>query len=238
MKNPFFISWTRYRRKYIEVKEEEKPFTSSSPDGSTADPSEIDVSLSEFSQLRRRVKILFAFSITLATLLLCLTSLCIRVTISKPVRQPVHRHHCGRTVAEAKSLGCTFDLLSRSWLPKDCSRFGGEEFIQGLRGFPGNHTGWGIYRDRQQTYELTMEEIGEYAESGLKWYGTERQHLLHCAWTLKRVLNAYLNGKKVDGVTKEFVHTGHCVDTLHGSTIREGDLDRISLSGNVRFGIC
>jgi hypothetical protein len=83
-----------------------------------------------------------------------------------------------------------------------------------------------------------MEEIGEYAESGLKWYGTERQHLLHCAWLLKRVLDAYENGKKLDAVTQMWKHTGHCVDTLHMSSIKEDGLDEISLTGNVRFGIC
>lgn len=228
--------WTTQSQKYLEASEEETLVINQ--DGSTSEPSDRDASRLDHSHLRRKIRILYAILTTLTFLLLCLTSLCIRAAIHHPIPRPAHRHHCGRTVAEAKSLGCTFDLLSRSWLPKDCSRFGNEEFIQGLRSFPGNHTGWGIYRDREQTYELTMDEIGEYAESGLKWYGTERQHLLHCAWMLKRVLNAYLNGKKVDGVTKEFLHTGHCVDTLHGSTIREADLDRISLRGNVRFGIC
>jgi hypothetical protein len=146
------------------------------------------------------------------------------------------RRGCGSSIAEAKALGCSFDILSKAWLPNDCTRLGAEEYLKDSRSW--NHTGWGIYADRAQTRELTLEQLQEYADSGLKWYGTEREHLVHCAWGLKRVLDAYAKGKRMDVVIQRLGHTYHCVDRLYMSAVKANDLDVVLGKGNIRFGHC
>ncbi|KAM7189204.1 hypothetical protein V8F33_010206 [Rhypophila sp. PSN 637] len=143
---------------------------------------------------------------------------------------------CGSSIAQAKAFNCRFDILSKAWLPQECTDLGNDEYL--TDSWSWNHTGWGIYADRWQTRELTLEELSQYADSGLKWYGTEREHLVHCAWGLKRVLDAFWNGKKLDFVIQQLHHTTHCVDRLYMSAIKADGLDIVLGKGNVRFGHC
>lgn len=201
-------------------------------------------------QLRRNNVILsIALSIVTFLLLTCLTLLYLHpssssapTTVDENPRAnsgpdpSTYGRGCGSSIAQAKSRNCRFDILSKAWLPQECTDLGNDEYL--ADSWSWNHTGWGIYADRWQTRELTLEELSEYADSGLKWYGTEREHLVHCAWGLKRVLDAFWFGKKLDFVIQQLHHTTHCVDRLYMSAIKADGLDIVLGKGNVRFGHC
>ncbi|KAK4114421.1 hypothetical protein N656DRAFT_591117 [Canariomyces notabilis] len=208
----------------------------------------------EINSLRRRLRnlwLLLGGLITLQVLLICTLLPTGIINLSRcntnPSCQWASRNssdpspenfpnRCGNSIAEAKSLNCSFDILSKAWLPADCSRLGSAEYLRDSWGW--NHTGWGIYSDRFQTRELTMNELMGYADTGEKWYGTEREHLVHCAWGLKRVLDGYYHGKKMDYIIQQLHHTTHCVDRLYMSAVKAPDLDVVLGKGNIRFGIC
>ncbi|KAM7187286.1 hypothetical protein V8F20_011041 [Naviculisporaceae sp. PSN 640] len=202
-------------------------------------------------QLRRNNIILsIALSVVTFLLLTCLTLLYLHpsssssppTTVDENPRAnsgpdpPTYGRGCGSSIAQAKARNCRFDILSKAWLPQECTDFGNDQYL--ADSWSWNHTGWGIYADRWQTRELTLEELSEYADSGLKWYGTEREHLVHCAWGLKRVLDAFWYGKKLDFVIQQLHHTTHCVDRLYMSAIKADGLDVVLGKGNVRFGHC
>jgi hypothetical protein len=190
-------------------------------------------------QLEKRLRLLGIFSTLLSILLLSLLCFWISHMIfsSRHVCTTQRKWEgCGKSIAEAKSLGCSFDILSKAWLPKGCSRLGSEEYLRDSWSW--NHTGWGIYVDRHQTRELTLEDLMDFADSDLKWYGTEREHLVHCAWGLKRVLDGYVNGGRLDYTIQQLHHTTHCVDRLYMSAVKAPDLDVVLGKGNIRLGIC
>ncbi|KAK4209615.1 hypothetical protein QBC37DRAFT_377883 [Rhypophila decipiens] len=204
-------------------------------------------------QLRRN-NIILSIALSIATFLLltCLTLLYLHpysstgASVSSTVDQDpransgpnptTYGRGCGSSIAQAKAFNCRFDILSKAWLPQECTDLGNDEYL--TDSWSWNHTGWGIYADRWQTRELTLEELSQYADSGLKWYGTEREHLVHCAWGLKRVLDAFWHGKKLDFVIQQLHHTTHCVDRLYMSAIKADGLDIVLGKGNVRFGHC
>jgi hypothetical protein len=221
------------------ISEEEKSLTNSEPSSSSS--SELAIRLSErddlilqIKKLKLRLRLAFLALIFSLTCLVALIAYSTSLAETKP-RQPPQTS-CGTSIEEAKSLNCSFDILSKAWLPAHCTRLGSEEYLRDSWSW--NHTGWGIYQDRAQTRELTMEELMAYADSGLKWYGTEREHLVHCAWGLKRVLDAYVTGKRMDHIIQQLHHTTHCVDRLYMSAVKAPDLDVVLGKGNIRFGLC
>lgn len=73
--------------------------------------------------------------------------------------------YCGKTVAEAKSLGCKFESLSFCWLPEHCRD---DELIERFdkESPPG---GWVYWRDAEFQHPVSIEEIAESAGTGIKY---------------------------------------------------------------------
>lgn len=208
---------------------------------------------------RSNLLLSIALSIVSFLLLVCLTLLWVHPSAGTPgepleISDPsnpransgpnpaTYGRGCGSSIAQAKTRNCRFDILSKAWLPQDCTPYGNEEYLRDSWSWKNDssvgNVGWGIWADRWQTKELTIDELAAYADSGLKWYGTEREHLVHCAWGLKRVLDAYWYGKKLDFVIQQLHHTTHCVDRLYMSAIKADGLDIVLGKGNIRFGHC
>lgn len=118
----------------------------------------------------------------IATLAISLT------TVSTLYLQLLHHHAprpqllCGTSVTEAREAGCSFDRLTKAWLPAECPRYYEEEYLQ----FPStlnmtNLTSWHYWEDRATTKEITDQEMALFAETrplhDMSWVSTNRMHL-------------------------------------------------------------
>ncbi|KAK1717284.1 hypothetical protein BDP67DRAFT_461864 [Colletotrichum lupini] len=180
--------------------------------------------------------VLFSLLATVAilgTLLLILLSLHLRLLQSTTPRQKLG---CGSSVAEAQQAGCTFDALAKAWLPAVCPRYGLAEF-EAAAGAAHNQSRWRYWRDQAGEEELSMEDLASLGRSE-KWWGTEREHLTHCAWMLVRKARAFADGGRVDKLTADFDHSKHCTMLLLWRALQAEGIDEMDTSGNVVFGGC
>lgn len=161
-------------------------------------------------------------------------------------RQPskVRVLDCGKTVAEAKAKGCTWDELSKAWLPRDCPRYGIDEYkMQGMLSNPHqNATSWPYYWDQGGTSGLNLDHVAadEGRDMTERVWTTSRQHLTHCASTLKRTIWSYEKGHGHYDAISQLSHAHHCIDTLLRGAIRaEGEsVDHITTRTRVHVGYC
>ncbi|KAI3546925.1 hypothetical protein CABS01_01157 [Colletotrichum abscissum] len=169
----------------------------------------------------------------LGTLLLILLSLHLRLLQSTVPKQKLS---CGSSVAEAQQAGCAFDALAKAWLPTACPRYGLAEF-EAAAGATHNQSRWRYWRDQAGEEELSMEDLASLGRSE-KWWGTEREHLTHCAWMLVRKARAFADGGRVDKLTADFDHSKHCIMLLLWRALQAEGIDEMDTSGNVVFGGC
>ncbi|KXH48796.1 hypothetical protein CSIM01_13682 [Colletotrichum simmondsii] len=149
---------------------------------------------------------------------------------------PGQKLSCGSSVAEAQQAGCTFDALAKAWLPAACPRYGLAEF-EAAAGATHNQSRWRYWRDQAGEEELSMEDLASLGRSE-KWWGTEREHLTHCAWMLVRKARAFADGGRVDKLTADFDHSKHCTMLLLWRALQAEGIDEMDTSGNVVFGGC
>lgn len=149
--------------------------------------------------------------------------------------------HCGTTVAEAVSAGCTFDMLSKAWLHPKCPRFGEQEYLDSSQSLI-NESSWSYWRDPDGSNELSQYELSQLTENKpgetWSWAGTDREHVVHCTYIIIRLAEAYNKGARVDGLTANFPHTKHCVLMMMRKAMWAPDLDRIATRGDVILGSC
>ncbi|KAJ8130361.1 hypothetical protein O1611_g3269 [Lasiodiplodia mahajangana] len=120
---------------------------------------------------------------------------------------------CGHTPAEARALGCSYDLLSATWWPAACEdQSTAKEFEEWLRS-PKRLRPWPFYLDQNGTQHLeTLEELSEMA--GKDIWTTQEFHTGHCMLWWKR-LHKSMEGRIATNIwAGEYHHTAHCSNTL------------------------
>ncbi|KAI8628053.1 hypothetical protein F5Y19DRAFT_439400 [Xylariaceae sp. FL1651] len=168
------------------------------------------------------------------------------VTISTLYIQLLHQHAprplltCGTSIEGARRAGCSFDRLTKTWLPAACPRYYEQEFVQ----FPStaNITEWKYWTDLTATKEITDEDMAGFAETrprqGNSWVSTMRMHLAHCAFGLMRRSSALDAGERIDLATVPLDHTNHCIELLLQAAMHAPGIDAPLAKGNVIFGAC
>lgn len=129
------------------------------------------------------------------------------------------------------------------WLPAECPQYGLDEYKhEGMIYNPhANATGWAYYWEQEGTSNLNMNVFSadEGREGNATVWSTDRQHLTHCAWSLKRTIWSYVNGRPQYDLMTRMHHVNHCVDNLFRRAIRsEPDVDMITTTVKVHFGRC
>lgn len=114
---------------------------------------------------------------------------------------------CGSSAQEAKARACVFDLVSQSWLPKDC--LSKEDFEDTDLMYANKTWHWGLDNLR----EVSLDEVrrGEFSRvwTSMDW------HLTHCSFIWKRLHRALLDpGRKVDSYTADYHHTSDCAHMI------------------------
>lgn len=123
------------------------------------------------------------------------------------------RFSCGETFDEAHQRGCTFDALTLTWLPPQCSTYGAKEFLE-ISKSSGNGT-WQYWEEKGGSNELGGFEALSYLPTGSSYWTTQEEHLHHCMWMLMRVHDAATTpGKRLDSRSSSYEHTKHCLDML------------------------
>lgn len=112
---------------------------------------------------------------------------------------------CGNSSAEARSLGCSFDVMSFAWLPAHCfDRELTDEFLA-LRD-------WEWFLDIDGIHAVALDSIiaGGYPQL----YVTQEYHLYHCTFMWRKMHRAVLRGGPLDSYIGNFNHTTHCARML------------------------
>ncbi|OCL09205.1 hypothetical protein AOQ84DRAFT_291709 [Glonium stellatum] len=137
---------------------------------------------------------------------------------------------CGNSMSEARDNGCTWDDLSKQWLPAACPRIGNEEFLQ-------RQDQWSFYFEQEARTVIPNISV-LVDENRADWYTTEGEHLTHCAFILLRMAHALFSGDRIDRVTSKYHHAVHCTSYLLNATKWSPNWNVITSRGNSLFGWC
>lgn len=109
--------------------------------------------------------------------------------------------NCGTTAAEARAMGCHFQLWSYSWVPHDC--YDPELHKAFLRRQA--EEGWGYFHDRNGLEEIPLDVILRGDTS--KIFTTWGQHFWHCAYYQR---NFFLAKVGITNRDRDLHHSLHC----------------------------
>ena len=136
-------------------------------------------------------------------------------------------HHCGRSIEEAKKLGCTWDLLAGSWLPQRCID---QELTDEFRA-AGD---WHFYVDKNGTEELMESELQYRVGPGMDYYTTLEYHRTHCSFQWRKMHRAMQSGGRIENALANYEHTLHCGFVF----LQDGDLQDLLTEISVEFFYC
>lgn len=119
-----------------------------------------------------------------------------------------HVYHCGNSPTEANSNGCSFDVMSFTWLPAKCFD---EPLIEDFLG----QRNWTWYLDGHGQQKANEADVrnGIHNEVYVSW----EYHLMHCTYMWRKMHWAVLQGlDSLDGYIGNPAHTEHCGEMLLG----------------------
>lgn len=137
--------------------------------------------------------------------------------------------HCGKSVDEAISLGCTFDPMTLQWLRPECTRTGNQDYLDFLSG---NLTYWVDHEGKIPVPDLSRQ----VNEDG--FWGQQRQHVAHCAFMYVRLIEAATTDGVYDRKTWSSHHANHCAHVLLKWAMRAPDMEEAKQWARVSFGTC
>jgi hypothetical protein len=123
-------------------------------------------------------------------------------------QSPPSSSPCGSSPAEARNLGCRFDVMSFSWLPAPCYD---EELVEDFL----SRKQWIYYRrplSNDFGNQVPMDEVlaGDYERLFVTW----EFHKAHCAYMMRKLHRAILAGLLLDGYIGNYNHTKHCTEAM------------------------
>ncbi|KAK6396259.1 hypothetical protein LTR65_009341 [Meristemomyces frigidus] len=114
--------------------------------------------------------------------------------------------HCGHSTAEAKDMGCAFDLLGPAWLPGKCRD--DKLTAEFMKAGSGPNGTWEFWKDHEHTIPMTLEEVSLIPDDpDGAFYGTWEFHVKHCTYQWRKFIRAMEKG--VINLDMENTGTGH-----------------------------
>jgi hypothetical protein len=147
------------------------------------------------------------------------------------VPTPADACDCGKSIAEAEAMGCTYDELAIGWLPPQCRD---EELTKEFHTAGPNNTEWLYFADQKATMPLTLEEVALLSDTGEPFYTTHYWYLVHCNYNWRKLLRTTTTGVVMDLRNNNEAHTKNCGDL--GVKYRILSLDGISTKVYNSFG--
>lgn len=114
---------------------------------------------------------------------------------------------CGNTAEEALSLGCIYDSLATTWLPKECRD---DELTDRFdRAGPGGH--WDYYLDENGTIPIASKsEIAALGPKGGSFWASRDWHIAHCAYYWQKYKRMGQTGTIMEERFDSLHHVEHC----------------------------
>ncbi|KAH9218812.1 hypothetical protein DL95DRAFT_385049 [Leptodontidium sp. 2 PMI_412] len=141
---------------------------------------EVDLRSKDLSPLHRKHHFTFTCS-TRRLVLLCCTGVLFTASILRILvyaansitcpKQKVHRLTCGRSVDEAKALGCVYDTLAHEWTPEPC--FDESTMLEYQA-----RADWHGYRTIESTESTSLEQMASTSPPNTFFAG-ESDHIIH-----------------------------------------------------------
>lgn len=121
--------------------------------------------------------------------------------------------HCGNSTAEAKVLGCEFDILSYSWTPKQClDTETRDEFREWLHSKDRLFRPWPFFADKDANDWIPNEEtLSERVHPQFSWAPIE-EHVGHCMFMMRRLYRVLEGGGNLRLNSRQgtYGHVEHC----------------------------
>ncbi|KAI9736474.1 MAG: hypothetical protein M1818_006208 [Claussenomyces sp. TS43310] len=123
------------------------------------------------------------------------------LSTSKPTG--VEFGHCGRSIKEARALGCIFDPMSFAWQRPEC--YNTELIDDFLTGYD-----WHFFPNKEPnpSEELPREEWMRGDHLGV--WGPWSWHMYHCSYAWRKFHVALSEGRPLDSDVLDPEHTTHC----------------------------
>ncbi|RFU26794.1 hypothetical protein B7463_g9541, partial [Scytalidium lignicola] len=122
------------------------------------------------------------------------------------VSKSVEWNYCGNTSEEALKKGCILDFIPGAWVHPDCYDKELEEEFLRLKE-------WHWYYDKEAQHELFEDSIRRTGGPN-PIYVSQEYHILHCAYTWKKLHRAVIRQTPIDSHIGSYKHTQHCLKTL------------------------
>lgn len=176
------------------------------------DTDEINLSRPKGRPVYLRVVPVVTFVFIIATVLWIITHSISSLALHAP-QTSSREFHCGNTTSDAKALGCEFDLLSYTWMPKACiDRETSVEFEEWIRQPERQFGAWPFFADKEGRQRIeNIEDLSQRA--GLKTHTTQEEHLGHCTFMLRR-LHRVRQMQGVEIAMDNVEHIVHCSNEI------------------------
>ncbi|KUL81628.1 hypothetical protein ZTR_10600 [Talaromyces verruculosus] len=121
--------------------------------------------------------------------------------------------HCGNSSAEARALGCVFDLLTNNWMPQYCADpYTDNEYRTWVTDDSRQLGSWAFfYDDKAERQVATEEELSDLV--GKHVWTTTENHLAHCVFLARR-MHRLVTGEIAAVAHNTFAHTMHCTEAI------------------------
>ncbi|KAI1401223.1 hypothetical protein F4819DRAFT_486869 [Hypoxylon fuscum] len=152
-------------------------------------------------------------------------------TVEPAANFKTHAHYirCGKSIAESKSLGCKYDILSNHWVPVPCMDDDSVKMYQA-------DMSWFGFADENRTHLIDSTEAMGSVEV---YYTNMRDHIVHCAALWKKQFKAFYEERiYYDSLILDPKHTYHCADFLVDMTDKGPDFRNIPIKVEVGHAGC
>jgi hypothetical protein len=133
---------------------------------------------------------------------------------------------CGTSPAEARHLGCKFDIMTYAWLPPACYDHELTKEFQSLSPWE-----WSMNGNGSQQLSTDAVEAGDVEMV----YGNWRYQIMHCTYAWRKFHRAVLHGWPLDGYIRDYHHTAHCELTILTAA---KDLNATDTSVYIKYPVC
>jgi hypothetical protein len=132
---------------------------------------------------------------------------------------------CGKSAAEARSLGCIFDIILLGWAPWHCHNVAlASEFLE--------RQDWEFFHSPNDIVPLAIEEVmmGEWDTL----YISHEFYILNCMYAWRKVREAAKSGEMLDGYLADEHQTNHCEMMM----LRRTELNNTATNVYTKFVNC
>lgn len=165
--------------------------------------------------------------IALALLVLAMgVGVIVSIVTGRFAKQKYPAYYCGKGPAEAKALGCKFDIMEFGWVHPECWD---QELLDEYA--PPDRWIFGLDRDLQSPVTQAQASSGHIDALWVK----NDYHGAHCVYVFHKMAKAVAQGRPVNQRVRQDVHTHHCSMSVHG--IWPANFNNTGLGG-VNFMTC